>query len=469
MFSSGGCAGRFQQGGSNMNDEQIKEEKPAGSSRLGKEARIGATVILALVLILGVVATMRFTRSATSDTFASTEVQLSDKEKPGQENRLEAAEKHGRKRLPAGNNEAAIVVTAAPASTNPSEFASRDSKLWKFGSDKGDAQRSENGSSAIVSPPPLISDSPNPRHHEHYGREATDPLAGRNAEGVGQLRDAGSEVPLVSLDAEPRSQSTNVGVGRVDPSGFAVVESTPPVVTHPRREQSRYADVAAQPPELSPSQNSTAAGYDASVNPGTSSGVSDYRSVSAEPAYRSREPHRSSIVSTPSNPPPPRDDGKYEVQPNDSYWTVSERLYGTSAYFKALTAHNRDKGKGQETLRPGDLILAPPVAQLEQLYPDLCPKAGHREAQQSQGRASMVSTSHQFRSGRTYTVAEGDTLFNIARYELGKASRWVEIYELNRHVLGKDFNYLTPGIQLSLPDREKSDTLTRQPGNAYQR
>ena len=40
-----------------MNDEPIKESKSAGSSRLGKEAKIGVTMILALVLILGVVAT----------------------------------------------------------------------------------------------------------------------------------------------------------------------------------------------------------------------------------------------------------------------------------------------------------------------------------------------------------------------------------------------------------------------------
>ena len=44
-----------------------------------------------------------------------------------------------------------------------------------------------------------------------------------------------------------------------------------------------------------------------------------------------------------------------------------------------------------------------------------------------------------------------------------------EIYELNRHVLGKDFNYLKPGIQLTLPEREKSDMLTRQTSNGYQR
>ena len=50
-----------------------------------------------------------------------------------------------------------------------------------------------------------------------------------------------------------------------------------------------------------------------------------------------------------------------------------------------------------------------------------------------------------------YVVEEGDTLFDIARYELGKASRWADIYNLNRDVLGKDYNYLTPGMQLVLP------------------
>jgi nucleoid-associated protein YgaU len=167
-----------------------------------------------------------------------------------------------------------------------------------------------------------------------------------------------------------------------------------------------------------------------------------------------------------SNPPPARrEDGKYEVQPNDSYWTISERLYGAGAYFKALAQHNRGKELGDDKLHPGMLILAPDVAELEKTYPDLCPKAGRRDAMASQGQ-SRVSTvsSRNVRGGRTYTVVEGDTLFNIARYELGKASRWAEIYDLNRDVLGKDFNYLTPGIQLSLPDGEKPDVTAQRPG-----
>jgi hypothetical protein len=58
---------------------------------------------------------------------------------------------------------------------------------------------------------------------------------------------------------------------------------------------------------------------------------------------------------------------------------------------------------------------------------------------------------------RTCTTVEGDTVFDIARRELGRASRWVEIYELNRAALGKDLNRLAPGTQLTLPAAESSD------------
>jgi len=53
---------------------------------------------------------------------------------------------------------------------------------------------------------------------------------------------------------------------------------------------------------------------------------------------------------------------------------------------------------------------------------------------------------------RTYDVSEGETLFDIARRELGKASRWVEIYDLNCMILGERI-HPAPGTQLLLPER----------------
>jgi nucleoid-associated protein YgaU len=73
--------------------------------------------------------------------------------------------------------------------------------------------------------------------------------------------------------------------------------------------------------------------------------------------------------------------------------------------------------------------------------------------------------------GRTYIVAEGDSLFDIARSELGKASRWVEIYDLNADVLGKDVDTLTPGTRIVLPDdnAQQAAPLSRYPSMEYRK
>ena len=156
-----------------------------------------------------------------------------------------------------------------------------------------------------------------------------------------------------------------------------------------------------------------------------------------------------------------RDDGMYEVQPNDSYWTISEKVYGNGGYFRALAEQNRGKAARPDRLPPGLVVSTPPVAQLEKDYPDLCPRPNHRDALRNRGAVSMAATAG---GGRTYVVQEGDTLSSIARYELGKVSRWAEIYQLNREALGKDYDYLTPGMRLVLPIRDSSsgDRMTRR-------
>jgi nucleoid-associated protein YgaU len=140
----------------------------------------------------------------------------------------------------------------------------------------------------------------------------------------------------------------------------------------------------------------------------------------------------------------------YVVEPNDNFWRISQKVYGTGAYFKALEEHNRRQYGERALINVGDAVSAPPLAVLREKYPDLCPKP--RNAPLARGEMSL--TSSPVRGSRTYNVAEGDTLFDIARQELGKASRWAEIYQLNRDQLGEDFNYLSPGMQLLLPERD---------------
>ncbi len=171
------------------------------------------------------------------------------------------------------------------------------------------------------------------------------------------------------------------------------------------------------------------------------------------PGYARADSARREEFQQPAVPPNPlRADGMYEVLPNDSYWTISQRVYGSGAYFKALAEANRGKTARPDRLAPGLLISTPPVAQLEKDYTDFCPRANHREAVRN--RAAGTASLAAYSGGRTYVVQEGDTLSSIARNELGKVSRWADIYQLNREALGKDYDYLTPGMKLALPPTE---------------
>lgn len=402
----------------------VKEEKPRASSRLGKEAKIGVTVIALLAIILGVVVVLRLRGSTADDKPAVAVDREGDKERAGHAGKAELTFREARSKSFGGGATATIVPAKAVSAKPPRPAA--DSDPWKVASDRSDARRSGADASPGM-PSPLMPEPPKPR-------------------------------------AERRQRYT------VDPppaAGYALVEAAP--APPMRREPSRYEHPATPPVSLR-SEPSYSTGLDRSTPamPVSQYESSDYRRESAEPRrFGGGSRHAASLH---NDRVARRDDGKYEVQPNDSYWTISERLYGTGAYFKALAEQNRGNGSADERLRPGELIVAPTVAELEKSFPDLCPKPSRREAlqSQSQSRASTVSSRNQYR-GRTYTVVEGDTLFNIARYELGKASRWAEIYELNRDVLGKDFNYLTPGIQLALPEGEKSDVIAQPAGNLYRR
>ena len=62
---------------------------------------------------------------------------------------------------------------------------------------------------------------------------------------------------------------------------------------------------------------------------------------------------------------------------------------------------------------------------------------------------------------RTYTVQSGDTLSGIAQQQLGDASRWPEIFLLNRSIRHPD--RISPGQVLTLP----ADTPIQPPARLY--
>jgi nucleoid-associated protein YgaU len=172
--------------------------------------------------------------------------------------------------------------------------------------------------------------------------------------------------------------------------------------------------------------------------------------------------------------PPSRDGDQYTVAPNDSYWTISQKTYGSGAFFKALYELNRKRMKDPDNLKVGQVLSVPDEATIRRLYPDLCPKP--RKPAASTNQRMISASARSGGTGRVYTVVEGDTLFEIARHELGKPARWAEIYQLNHDILGDDFDYLRAGTELILPadapnpaGPARNNTAIRQPEAFYPR
>ena len=182
-----------------------------------------------------------------------------------------------------------------------------------------------------------------------------------------------------------------------------------------------------------------------------------------------------SVGATKETGPTRENTGKYYVEPGDSFWIIAQKVYGSGGFFKALQEHNRARFINPSDMQVGDEVLTPAEADLRERYSGLCPKI--RVAKP--GSPATQAATHQpvsHAAGLTkYEVQEGDTLYDIAKYELGDAQRWPEIFKLNRTALGVDIDYVKPGTMLVLPTdapleaQRSEDVLTRKPGDNLQR
>ena len=257
---------------------------------------------------------------------------------------------------------------------------------------------------------------------------------------------------------------TSVASNPLRGQGYGTSQSSPYArSTTVQRQISSYGDSTSQSYRSTPSYSPSVRGQTVS-SPGNSYSALDrssqYTESVGQSSYLPTSVGRNSVGRN--------DDGTYTVQPNDSYWTISQQLYGSGRFFKALSQFNRGKHPQADQLRVGDKILAPTEAELREALADLCPSTSHGESDRQ--RVSTAGLSGGYAGGRVYVVEDGDTLYDIARYELGKSARWVEIYQLNRTSLGSDFDYLTPGTRLVLPDDSRGlENVTQRPASSYNR
>jgi nucleoid-associated protein YgaU len=145
-------------------------------------------------------------------------------------------------------------------------------------------------------------------------------------------------------------------------------------------------------------------------------------------------------------------DGTYEIRQGDSYWIISRKAYGSSRYFRALAEYNRKVIADPQQMKAGKKIVIPPVQELERRLAHLIPETP------AAPKPSIVMASAEREAGfftdeegnPMYRVQENDTLTGISQRHLGRSSRWIQIYELNRDKLSNP-NQLKIGTTLKLP------------------
>lgn len=149
----------------------------------------------------------------------------------------------------------------------------------------------------------------------------------------------------------------------------------------------------------------------------------------------------------------------HTVRPGDNYWTISRKAYATGVYYHALAAYNSYRIPDPKKMRPGMKVLVPSAEILAARYPKLCPR-----------NAAGPTLHHERSSGffrdrggnPMYRVGKTDTLSGIAQQHLGRASRWIQVYRMNRTRI-KDPNRLKIGTELQLPADASNLRLVRQP------
>lgn len=120
------------------------------------------------------------------------------------------------------------------------------------------------------------------------------------------------------------------------------------------------------------------------------------------------------------------------VQEGDSFWSIAQRVYGDGNYFAGLYEVNRRRFPDYDVLPVGTVVECP--------RPELLRRGPSQRPDEAVRPAVSGATGE---AARVYRIREGDSLFEIARRELGQAARYLEILQLNPAALPPDTGHLT--------------------------
>ena len=135
------------------------------------------------------------------------------------------------------------------------------------------------------------------------------------------------------------------------------------------------------------------------------------------------------------------------VDEGDTLWDIAQAVYADGSFWIELWNANRARVPNAHALRPGTVLVLPPLRD----------KPLHAEVPPPTEPLPVAPP-----NAKTHTVRAGETLIAIARAELGATTRWNDIWDLNRATL-PDPNRLRPGQVLTLPQAHAAPAKPGEP------
>ena len=259
--------------------------------------------------------------------------------------------------------------------------------------------------------------------------------------------------------------------------------------------EAQYPELIDRAPSAFQGPGATIGGPTSAVEPAGQPEFSARSNLAATPVGATYDPQPGQAIPV-SAAQPQQAAAVYTVQPNDNFWQISKNVYGTARLFKALTAHFDQQGVPSQRLRAGMQLPMPARGDLEARFAALIDKApaAIQQAGTSGGAPVLARGREMYSSpsfsgppvvvgpelgapdvmsltapslaapdedgtgdffvgdqGRPmYKVGADDTLTSIAQRHLGRASRWNEIFDLNKNVMSTP-DRMRPGLVLELP------------------
>jgi len=127
---------------------------------------------------------------------------------------------------------------------------------------------------------------------------------------------------------------------------------------------------------------------------------------------------------------------RYTIKHGDTFWSIARAEYGNAAYFNAIQRANPGIDPGR--IKAGDSIILPDKNEV------VAPAAA--VARQPSAADLVIDQTKQYR------VQAGDNLSSISKKLYGRADKWVQIYELNKELIGQNPAALKRDMILALPE-----------------